>query len=39
VQENARPRAATHWMRSGAGGPGWTMLRIVSSLASRASLF
>src|SRR5437899_9985167 len=31
VNENARPRASTHWMRSGAGGPGWSMLRIASA--------
>src|SRR5438445_599994 len=31
VNENARPRASTHWMRSGAGGPGCAMLRIASA--------
>src|SRR5205823_8817 len=31
VNENARPRASTHWMRSGAGGPGCSMLRIASA--------
>src|SRR5437879_4475259 len=30
VNENARPRASTHWMRSVTGAPGWAMLRIVS---------
>jgi hypothetical protein len=28
AKEKARPRASTHWMRSGAAGPGWTMWRI-----------
>src|SRR6266545_6333125 len=31
VNENARPRASTHWMRSGTGGPGCSMLRIASA--------
>src|SRR5438132_11368554 len=31
VNETARPRASTHWIRSGAGGPGWSMLRIASA--------
>src|SRR5918996_6473677 len=31
VNENARPRASTHWMRSGAGGPGCATLRIASA--------
>src|SRR5262245_37538153 len=31
VNENARPRASTHWMRSGAAGPGCAMLRIASA--------
>src|SRR5215204_1919738 len=31
VNEKARPRASTHWMRSGAGGPGCSMLRIASA--------
>src|SRR3981189_3540394 len=31
VNENARPRASTHWMRSGTGGPGCAMLRIASA--------
>jgi hypothetical protein len=28
VNEKARPRASTHWIRSRDGGPGWLMLRI-----------
>ncbi len=28
VNENARPRASTHWIRSAAAGPGCSMLRI-----------
>src|SRR6476619_5787417 len=31
VNENARPRASTHWMRSGTGPPGCAMLRIASA--------
>src|SRR3954467_3606323 len=31
VNENARPRASTHWMRSSTGGPGCSMLRIASA--------
>src|SRR5439155_16024514 len=31
VNENARPRASTHWMRSGTAAPGWSMLRIASA--------
>src|SRR5438034_9890628 len=31
VNENARPRASTHWMRSGVDGPGCAMLRIASA--------
>src|SRR5438046_1906643 len=31
VNENARPRASTHWMRSGVGGPGCAMLHIASA--------
>src|SRR5258707_5394337 len=30
VNENARPRASTHWIRSATGVPGWAMLRIAS---------
>src|SRR5258707_7496938 len=30
VNENARPRASTHWIRSATGAPGWAMLRIGS---------
>src|SRR5262249_4266234 len=31
VNENARPRASTHWIRSGTTGPGCSTLRIVST--------
>jgi hypothetical protein len=37
VKEKARPRASTHWTRSGAGGPGWRMSRI--NLFAWLSLF
>src|SRR5689334_14193759 len=32
VNENARPRASTHWMRSGTGAPGCATLRIASAI-------
>src|SRR6266496_546390 len=38
VNENARPRASTHWMRSGAGSPGCSMLRIASATCLRDKL-